>query len=136
MAPVDRTRDLLLWGCLLTCWALGQAFFLPSFSSGSYPKKTDVAAVQWPGVRESVYYGQHYHGGNAVPVAVPYPVAVPAPHAQVAVQPAPPPVSGSPSSFQASYHNMQLVPCLCSVPKDDIDDSSSVVVQSSQQISN
>ncbi|XP_021915319.1 uncharacterized protein LOC110827714 isoform X2 [Zootermopsis nevadensis] len=134
MAPTNHTRDVLLWGCMFTCLTLGQGFFLPSFSS-SYPKKSEVAAVQWPAVRDSVYYGQHYHGGTAVPVAVPYPVAVPAP-AQVALQAAPPTASGSSGSLQATYHNTQLVPCLCSVPKDDLDDSTSVVVQSSQQISN
>jgi hypothetical protein len=117
--------------------AIVQGFFLPSFSS-NYPKKSEVAAVQWPGVRGSVSYGQHYQGGNALSVAVPYPVAVPAPapHAQIATQAAPPTGLGSSATLQATYHNMQLVPCLCSVPKEDIDDSSSVVVQSSQQISN
>jgi hypothetical protein len=54
----------------------------------------------------------------------------------MAVQAAPPAVSGASNSLQAAYSNMQLVPCLCSVPKDDVDDGSSVVVQSSQQISN
>jgi hypothetical protein len=55
---------------------------------------------------------------------------------QVAAQAAPPTGPGSSTTLQATYHTMQLVPCLCSVPKEDIDDSSSVVVQSSQQISN
>ena len=42
-----------------------------------------MTSVQWPYMRDSIYYGQHYHDsaaiGHAVPVAVPYPVAVPAP---------------------------------------------------------
>ncbi|XP_069703585.1 uncharacterized protein [Periplaneta americana] len=130
---------MLLWSCLLACLAAGHGFFLPSFSS-SQPKKSEVAA-QWPVMRDTLFYGQHYHGGgaleHAVPVAVPYPVAVPAPppHPQVAL--AAPSVSAASSAATlqaAAYHSMQLVPCLCSVPKDDIDNAGSVLVQGNQQL--
>ena len=43
------------------------------------------------------------------------------------------------SSIQAAaaaYHSMQLVPCLCSVPKEDLEDPNSVVVQGAQPINN
>ncbi|KAJ4431558.1 hypothetical protein ANN_20157 [Periplaneta americana] len=98
-------------------------------------------AAQWPVMRDTLFYGQHYHGGgaleHAVPVAVPYPVAVPAPppHPQVAL--AAPAVSAASSAATlqaAAYHSMQLVPCLCSVPKDDIDNAGSVLVQGNQQL--
>ncbi|KAJ9575597.1 hypothetical protein L9F63_007531, partial [Diploptera punctata] len=127
---------------MLACLALVQGFFLPSFSSPSsttnsnIPKKSEYAAAQWPYMRDSIYYGQPYHDagafGHAVPVAVPYPVAVPAPApppAPAQVQMALPQSLQGASSIQAAaaaYHNMQLVPCLCSVPKDDVDDSNSV----------
>ncbi|PSN35978.1 hypothetical protein C0J52_14376 [Blattella germanica] len=130
MTTSEPTSNMLRLSCLLTCVALGHGFFLPSFSSSTntQPKKSEMSAVNWPMIRDSFYYGQHFHDagalGHAVPVAVPYPVAVPAP--------APAPAQAA----AAAYHNMQLVPCLCSVPKEEVEENNSVATQSSQQMQN
>ncbi|GLH04700.1 Protein of unknown function [Gryllus bimaculatus] len=91
----------------------GRAFFLPSYSSSS----STNSGYKKPEVWTTQEFGQYALGGHALPLAVPYPVP---PFAQL---PQLAPVPGVGGAAAALYQSMQLVPCLCSVPKEDVDDA-------------
>ncbi|XP_068085902.1 uncharacterized protein [Anabrus simplex] len=133
----SNAQIMMLFFTLAGSLVLASGFFLPNWSSpfSKKPEATNSWATSQM-LQQDYHHGQGYAlgAGAALPLAVPYPVPVPA-QVQVSTMPHPSPLSLSSLQSQA-YHNMQLVPCLCSVPKDEIDDSGSVVVQSSQPIGN
>ncbi|KAJ8878151.1 hypothetical protein PR048_022618 [Dryococelus australis] len=117
-------------GVMLSCLALGRAFYLPNLS-GIFSKKTPCGATAlsslWGGGGCGGLQGvRNYYPYDSPQVALPYPMPVPA-HPQVGATPQQP--AGLSVGLQGGYGNTQLVPCLCSVSQEDIDDAGKLLTQ-------